>query len=325
MSKENILLLRFRKNGRRFGLASSPFLRNPERALCTVCNSSFSIAHQGKKDVQRHVQGTEHTRLSKIVNSCQTLTEFMPDKKSQEKVINAEVLFTGYILEHNLPFEASSHAGPLLRIMFPDSDIAKKYGRSATKTSAIIKYAMAPFFHDPLIEHLRQNPFSLAIDGSSNTGTKSMYPMIVRVYDVSRGEIRSKFWRMCLISDCSAEGIFTEVSKAFQEDKVPWQNVIGLSLDNASVNMGRHNGLYRKFEAKSEDVYTLGCPCHIIHNTASHASKLFARATGFDVGDFLVDIYYYFDNSTKWQALLKEFCTFCDQEYREIWGHSLAK
>ena len=37
--------------------------------------------------------------------------------------------------------------------------------------------------------------------------------------------------------------------------------------------------------------------------------------TGFDIGDFLVDIYYYFDNSTKRQALLKEYCTFCDQEY----------
>lgn len=50
------------------------------------------------------------------------------------------------------------------------------------------------------------------------------------------------------------EGIFAEVSKAFQEDKVPWPNVIGLSLDNASVNMGRHNGLYRKFEAKCDDI-----------------------------------------------------------------------
>lgn len=88
------------------------------------------------------MQGTEHQRLSKIVNSCQTLTEFMPDKNSQEKVINAEVLFTGYILEHNLPFEASSHAGPLFRKMFPDSEVAKKYGCSSTKTSAIIHSSM---------------------------------------------------------------------------------------------------------------------------------------------------------------------------------------
>ena len=59
-------------------------------------------------------------------------------------------------------------------------------------------------------------------------------------------------------------------------------------------------------------------PCHIIHNTANHASQAFAGVIGFNVGDFLVDIFYYFDNSTKRQALLKEYCEFCDQEYCRI-------
>ena len=145
-----------------------------------------------------------------------------------------------------------------------------------------------------------------------------MYPLVVRIYESNRGEICSKFWHMCLVSDYSAQGIFTEVSKAFEQDSVPWQNVIGLSLDNASVNMGRHNSLYRKFEPKNSSVYTIGCPCHIIHNTANHASQVFAGVTGFDIGDFLVDVFYYFDNSIKCQALLKEYCEFCDQEYRKI-------
>ena len=202
--------------------------------------------------------------------------------------------------------------------MFPDSDIAKKYGCAATKTAAIINYAIAPSLHSTLIDYLQHNPFSLAIDGSSGTGSENMYPLVVRIYDVNKGEICSRFWKMCMVSDCSAEGIFTQVSKLFDEDSVPWDNVIGLSLDNASVNMGRHNGLYRKFEAKCNSVYTLGCPCHIIHNTANHAAWAFAGVTGFDVGDFLVDIFYYFDSSTKRQALLKEYCKFCDQDYRKI-------
>ena len=93
--------------------------------------------------------------------------------------INAEVLFTGYILEHNLPFEAASHAGPLFRKMFPDSDIAKKYGCAATKTAAIINYAIAPSLHSTLIDYLQHNPFSLAIDGSSGIGSENMYPLVI--------------------------------------------------------------------------------------------------------------------------------------------------
>ena len=72
--------------------------------------------------------------------------------------------------------------------MFPDSEIAKKYGCAATKTAAIINYAIAPSLHSPLIEYLQQNPFSLAIDGSSDTGTENMHPLVVRIYDVNKGK-----------------------------------------------------------------------------------------------------------------------------------------
>ena len=131
--------------------------------------------------------------------------------------------------------------------------------------------------------------------------TQAQTALLVRVYDANRGEICFKFWRMCLVSDSSADA---HVSRAFEEESVPWNNLIGLSLHNASVNMGRHNGLYRKVEANNKCVYTLGCPCHIIHNTANFAYKV-STVTGFNIGDSLVDTYYY--NSTKRQALLKEY------------------
>ncbi len=154
-----------------------PVRGHPDKVLCTVCKKTFGIVHQGKRDVERHLDGSEHKRLTQVVNSCQPLTTLLQDRTAQEKVTNAEVLFTGYILEHNLPFEAAAHAGPLFQRMFPDSTIAKKYGCAATKTAAIVNYAIAPSLHNPLVENLQQNPFSLAIDGSSDSGTESMYPM----------------------------------------------------------------------------------------------------------------------------------------------------
>ena len=41
---------------------------------------------------------------------------------------NAEILFTNFLIVHNVPIAVSDHAGPLFRKMFPDSEIAKKYG-----------------------------------------------------------------------------------------------------------------------------------------------------------------------------------------------------
>jgi len=55
--------------------------------------------------------------------------------KTDVGVINAEILFTDLLVEHNISFAASDHAGSLFRRMFPDSEIARKYGCGHTKTS----------------------------------------------------------------------------------------------------------------------------------------------------------------------------------------------
>lgn len=106
-----------------------PVQGHSDKAQCTVCNSSFGIAHQERCDVERHVDGSEHKRLAQVVNTSHSSiipTSFFPNRIDKEKVVRTEVLFTGYILEHNLPFEAAAHDGPLFRRMLPDSEIAKK-------------------------------------------------------------------------------------------------------------------------------------------------------------------------------------------------------
>jgi len=51
----------------------------------------------------------------------------------------AEVLFTEFLVEHNVAFAASEHAGPLFRRMFPDADTARKYGCGRTKIACMIE------------------------------------------------------------------------------------------------------------------------------------------------------------------------------------------
>ena len=230
-------------------------------------------------------------KTTRTVTECKLMTSYFTGDHDQDKVTNAEVLFTGYIVEHNLPFEASNHAGPLFRKMFPDSEIAQKYGCAATKTAAIVNYALAPEMLAPVVDYLKTEPFSLCIDGSSDTGTENLYPVGVRIFDLNRGRVSTRFWHMCLVSDCSAKGIFDQIALAFEQYSIPWENVIGLSLDNASVNMGKHKGLFTHFEKKNRNIYTAGCQCHIVHNIAGHTAKAFGNESCFVISDFLVDIF----------------------------------
>ena len=92
-------------------------------------------------------------------------------------------------------------------------------------------------------------------------------------------------------------------------------------MDNTSVNVGRKNSIMTKVQAVSPSVFVNGCACHIIHNTAIKAASAFETVTGFNVEDICIDIYYWFDKSTKRKQALKEFCEFCDLTYVEMVKH----
>ena len=90
-----------------------PVSGHPDKVQCTLRNSTFGMAYQGKHDIKRNLESRTHKRLAQVVNSCHSLTSLLPNSSSQKKVTNAEVLFTGFILEQNFPFEAATHAGPV--------------------------------------------------------------------------------------------------------------------------------------------------------------------------------------------------------------------
>jgi len=69
--------------------------------------------------------------------------------------------------------------------------------------------------------------------------------------------------------------------------------------DNSSANLGQFNFIKTRVLEHNPNCYFLGCPCHILHNTAGKASAKLKEVSGFDVDDLAVDIFYYFDKSTK--------------------------
>jgi len=105
-----------------------------------------------------------------------------------------------------------------------------------------------------------------------------MNPMTVKLFDGNT--VKHLFLDMCTTKGTSsgrAETIFNKMDDVFSRLDIPWSNCVALSVDNASVNLGIRNSLKSRISQKNDSIYFLGCPCHIIHNTASKASDAFAE------------------------------------------------
>ena len=104
----------------------------------------------------------------------------------------------------------------------------------------------------------------------------------------------------------------------FSRNEISWHSVTGLGVDNTNVNIGAHDSIKNRVPGKEPNVFVAGCPCHMLHNAAAKGATAFADATGFDLEDHCVDLFYWFDKSTKRKGILKEYCEFCDTDYESV-------
>ena len=101
------------------------------------------------------------------------------------------------LVEHNIPIAVADYLGPLFKDIFTDSEIAKSYASGSTKTTCVINRSLAPHFKSALVEMMKTGPFSIAIDGSNDSGLEKMNPLAVRFYD-GQSKITTQLLDMCL-------------------------------------------------------------------------------------------------------------------------------
>ena len=179
------------------------------------------------------------------------------------------------LVQHNIPLALADELTPLFHDIFPDSEIAKQFSSKRTKTACIVNGAIAPFYQQRIIESMRNGPFSVAIDGSSDTGVEKMNPLTIRIFDVTEGVVSTQFLDMCTSSSTTAEGIFTTMQNVLTKHDISWAKCVGIGLDNTSVNMGCRNSIKTRILQQNSAIYVMGCPCHIVHNMAGKASDAF--------------------------------------------------
>lgn len=210
-------------------------------AFCTMCNCDVSIAHSGRGDIITHSKSVKHVANFKSCKSTNRLDNFL-SVNGDLQTTRAEVLFTSFLLEHNIPLAAADHAGPLFKNMFPDSNEAKKYSCGRTKTSYLVK-EIAQECTRKIVAATKKTAFSVATDGS-NSGDDQLYPIVLTYYNESLCKVSAEL--LCLPKLCGpstganiAQLILTELEKF----NIPIENCLSLSCDNAPVMVGKKKEL----------------------------------------------------------------------------------
>lgn len=139
--------------------------------------------------------------------------------------------------------------------------------------------------------------------------------------DSSTGRVTTAFLDFAVCNQATAENTFGKLDEKMKLYDIQWSRCIAFSSDNTSVMLGRNNSIYTRIAESNQDVYPVGCACHLAHLCAKKA----ANQLSVDVEELVIDLYYHFDKSSKRKEILKGYQEFCNVETRKILKHSSTR
>ena len=69
--------------------------------------------------------------------------------------------------------------------MFPDSKIAERFACGRTKTTAIVKHALAPALNAEVIAECQKSPLTILCDGGNDVIETKYFAILVRYWSES--------------------------------------------------------------------------------------------------------------------------------------------
>ena len=101
----------------------------------------------------------------------------------EDSAREAEMHMAGFISEHNLSSNNMDHFSDLLPKLCPDSKIAAHFKSKHSKSKCNVQNALAPHFHQELVQKLQTSHFSVIIDETTDVSTAKELAVVTRVHD----------------------------------------------------------------------------------------------------------------------------------------------
>jgi hypothetical protein len=237
---------------------------------------------------------------------------------ANDQVTRAEIVWALKVVTSHFSMNASRDMKDVFRMMFPDSEIAKKITIGATKMAYMISFGLAPYYHSQLVRSVQKcNRFVICFDEAMNRiAQRGQMDVVIRYWDDGKNEVSSRFFGSAFMGHATAQCILDSFKETLNE--VSLSSLLQVSMDGPAVNWKFLDLLSKNLsdDMNTNQLINMGsCGLHVVHGAIQTGHK----ASGWEVSCGLRAMYGLFKDSparradyteiTGSKTFPKKFCT----------------
>ena len=288
--------------------------RNDYEAECLVCKSEtyISVVHKGNGDLKTHLQSEKHRKAVRRAVASTKMTNYFvtAGSKCEDEITAAEGTLAFHAVKHHHSFLSMDCTSVLLKKIFPDSNVAKKFSSGRTKTEKAVTSVLAQYSIDAVLKSFEENDiayFGVATDGNNHNELK-LFPIIIQYFDWRKGGLQSKLIEFTNKANETADTIATYVKDTL-EKRMLLKKCVSFTGDNCNtmfVGLRRNeqgNNVFAKLKKMlNPSLIGVGCSAHVLNNCIHHGGE----RMNIDIENNINKIYQYFSIYTVRTEQLKE-------------------
>ena len=286
---------------------------SPEKAYCSVCNSTFDIANGGRSALVSHHKGKKHEKIledrkkNAIGNFFTRVEDQQPTSSKQQQSVlvapydlgveveAAEIKWCLHMVESHLSYKSCDAIPDLFKKMFPNSPVAQHFQMKKDKARYLIVFGIYPALRANLIATINASPwYSVSFDESHNRHQqKCQMDVNVRYWNNHKNIVESSFLDSRFIYRPNAETLEEELKMSTKD--LDMQKLLHLSMDGPTTNWCVLDLLdERLVESGFKQTLNIGsCTLHILHG----AFRTGMQKTEWGVGKLLSALFKILDES----------------------------
>ena len=201
-----------------------------------------------------------------------------------------------------------------------------------------LQYGLANTFHLQLTERLRTTIYSLNLYEATSKNLMHVFAVLVLYYDRSAKKFKVEQLASLNVPAIDASVLYAEVCALQKSFELPWQNLLAMLMDSASVISGLETRIREEVAPHLLDID--GNACHHVHNIIkkfcsyfeNHVDNLFRQiytdvATSADSSEILKEITYHlgmtfrkpiYNIATRWLSILDISLVFSYMEFAYV-------